>query len=170
LNEFHPEAGLPKFDREELAELLPDLAPNARSFEELRRADWLGVLKGRCRFDQLQLIEREAPEKMLVPSGSEIALEYEPGRPPILQVRIQELFGLKETPRLARGKVKILLHLLAPNFRPQQVTDDLASFWVNTYPQVRKELRARYPKHSWPEDPLTAEPLRGAKRRKPDHG
>jgi ATP-dependent helicase HrpB len=170
LNEFLPEAGLPKFDREELAELLPDLAPNARSFEELRRADWLGVLKGRCRFDQLQLIEREAPEKMLVPSGSEIALEYEPGRPPILQVRIQELFGLKETPRLARGKVKILLHLLAPNFRPQQVTDDLASFWVNTYPQVRKELRARYPKHSWPEDPLTAEPLRGAKRRKPDHG
>ena len=75
----------------------------------------------------------------------------------MLAVRIQEVFGLADTPRVAGGRVKVLLHLLAPNYRPQQVTDDLASFWANTYPQVRKELRARYPKHAWPEDPLTAE-------------
>jgi ATP-dependent helicase HrpB len=102
-----------------------------------------------------------------VPSGSRIALKYEPGRPPILAVRIQEVFGLLDTPRVAGGRVRVLLHLLAPNYRPQQVTDDLASFWANTYPQVRKELRARYPKHAWPEDPLSAQAQRGPSRRRP---
>ena len=87
------------------------------------------------------------------------------GRPPILAVRIQELFGLAETPRIAGGRVKVLLHLLAPNHRPQQVTDDLASFWATGYAVVRKELRMKYPKHSWPDDPTTAEPIRGPKKR-----
>jgi ATP-dependent helicase HrpB len=95
-----------------------------------------------------------------------IPLQYQEGKPPILAVRIQEIFGWTETPRLAQGRVRILLHLLAPNHRPQQITEDLASFWKNGYPLVRKELRGRYPKHNWPDDPLTAEPLRGAKRRK----
>ena len=126
----------------------------------------------RVRFKQeraeryFQALEREAPERLEVPSGSRIALAYEPGRPPVLAVRIQELFGLAETPRVAGGRVAVLLHLLGPNFRPQQVTDDLASFWRNTYPQVRRELKRRYPKHSWPDDPLSAEPLRGARRRR----
>ena len=83
-------------------------------------------------------------------------MTYEEGRPPVLAVRIQEVFGLRDTPRIAGGRVPVLLHLLGPNMRPQQITDDLASFWANTYPQVRKELRRRYPKHAWPEDPLTA--------------
>jgi ATP-dependent helicase HrpB len=74
---------------------------------------------------------------------------------------------LRDTPRIAGGRVPVLLHLLAPNYRPQQVTDDLASFWRNTYPVVRKELRARYPKHAWPEDPLSAPAQRGPKRRRP---
>jgi ATP-dependent helicase HrpB len=72
----------------------------------------------------------------------------------VLAARIQELFGMEQTPTVAGGRVKVLLHLLAPNFRPQQVTDDLAGFWRNTYPEVRKELRGRYPKHDWPEDPF----------------
>ena len=100
-----------------------------------------------------------------MPSGSFIALIYEEGRPPVLAVRVQELFGLADTPRIAAGRVKVLLHLLAPNYRPQQVTDDLASFWANTYPIVRKELRARYPKHSWPDDPLAAEAQSRPRRR-----
>jgi ATP-dependent helicase HrpB len=100
-----------------------------------------------------------------VASGSRLALTYEVGRPPVLAVRIQELFGLTETPRIAGGRVPVLLHLLAPNGRPQQVTDDLASFWANTYPQVRKDLRARYPKHAWPDDPLTALPTSRPKRK-----
>src|SRR6185295_17467621 len=95
-----------------------------------------------------------------VPSGSQLPLRYDPGQPPILAVRIQELFGLRETPRIAGGRVAVLLHLLAPSMRPQQVTDDLRSFWDNTYPQIRKELRRRYPKHAWPEDPWTAPPQR----------
>ena len=78
----------------------------------------------------------------------------------MLAVRIQEMFGATDTPRVAAGRVPVLLHLLAPNQRPQQVTDDLASFWRNTYPEVRKELAGRYPKHAWPEDPLTAVPRR----------
>jgi ATP-dependent helicase HrpB len=85
-------------------------------------------------------------------------LRYEFCRPPVLAVRIQEVFGLRDTPRIAGGKVRVLMHLLAPNNRPQQVTDDLASFWANTYPRVRKDLRARYPRHAWPEDPLAANP------------
>src|SRR5262249_38689633 len=139
-----------------------------RSFDELRQADWLGALRGRLTPQQLQAVEREAPERLAVPSGSRISLRYELGRPPVLAVRIQGLFGLTETRRLAGGRVRVLLHLLAPNYRPQQVTDDLASFWNNTYPQVRKELRARYPRHAWPEDPWSAPPQSRPQRRRPD--
>src|SRR5205085_11392318 len=138
-----------------------------RSFDDLRKANWLQALQGRLTHAQQQAIEREAPERLPVPSGSRIALRYEIGRPPILAVRIQEVFGLRETPRIAAGRVRGLLHLLAPNYRPQQVTDDLASFWANTYPQVRKELRARYPKHAWPEGPWSATPERRPQRKRP---
>ncbi len=109
---------------------------------------------------QLQSVEREAPERLAVPSGSRVTIQYKAGKRPVLAVKIQELFGLAETPRIAGGRVPILLHLLAPNMRPQQVTDDLKSFWNNTYQQVRKDLRARYPKHAWPEDPWNAPPQR----------
>lgn len=114
---------------------------------------------------QLAALEREAPERLEVASGSKVRLAYEPGRPPVLAVRIQEMFGAAETPRVAGGRVPVLLHLLAPNRRPQQVTGDLASFWRNTYPQVRRELAGRYPKHAWPEDPLTARPEHRPRRR-----
>jgi ATP-dependent helicase HrpB len=124
-------------------------------------------MKGLFTWPQLQAVEREAPERIEVPSGSKIALAYEPGRPPVLAVRIQEVFGLLETPRVAGGRVPVLLHLLAPNMRVTQVTDDLASFWASGYQMVRKDLRARYPKHAWPEDPFAAPPQRGAKRRSP---
>jgi len=116
-------------------------------------------------YEQLRAVETEAPERIEVPSGSHIKIEYEDSRPPVLAARIQEMLGLAETPRVARGRVKVLLHLLAPNYRPQQVTDDLASFWKNGYPLVRKELRARYPKHSWPDDPLTAPAVRGVRKK-----
>lgn len=165
LREWMPELNLPAFGDEVLRELLPWLAAGCKSFADLRRADWLSAIQGRLTHSQRQAVEREAPERIAVPSGSKNALRYEAGRPPVLAVRIQELFGLTETPRIAGGRVRVLLHLLAPNYRPQQVTDDLASFWANTYPQVRKELRTRYPKHAWPEDPLAAEPQRRPKRR-----
>jgi ATP-dependent helicase HrpB len=168
LRQWMPELGLPAFNDAELRDLLPWLCPGKRSFEELRRADWLAAMQGRLTHQQTQAVEREAPEGLEVPSGSRLALTYELGRPPVLAVRIQEMFGLRDTPRVAGGRVRVLLHLLAPNYRPQQVTDDLASFWENTYPVVRKELRARYPKHAWPDDPLSAPAQRGPKRRKPE--
>ena len=167
LSSWQPQLGLPALGQEETHELLTWLAPGCRSFTDLRNARWLEAIQGRLSHAQRQLVEREAPERLEMPSGSLITLHYELGRPPVLAVRIQELFGLHETPRIAGGKVPVLLHLLGPNYRPQQVTDDLASFWANTYPQVRKDLRARYPRHAWPEDPWNATAERRPRRRNP---
>lgn len=155
-----PELGLPVFDDSELAVVAREIAYGHRSFEETRRAPLREVLEARLSREQRRALREQAPESLVVPSGSNIRLRYEAGRPPVLAARIQELFGMRESPRVAGGRVAVIVHLLAPNGRPQQVTDDLSSFWRNTYPQVRKELRARYPKHSWPEDPLTAPPQR----------
>jgi ATP-dependent helicase HrpB len=151
-----PDLRLPPLDKEQLQGLLPQLAFGRRSLAELRQAPWLHALKSLFDWQQLQTIDREAPERIEVPSGNRITLTYEVGRPPVLAVRIQEVFGLRETPRVAGGRVSVLVHLLAPNMRVAQVTDDLKSFWANTYALVRKDLRARYPKHAWPEDPHTA--------------
>ncbi|MCE8019215.1 ATP-dependent helicase HrpB [Halomonas sp. MCCC 1A11036] len=109
-----------------------------------------------------------APERLEVPSGSQIRLDYTPcleGRAPVLAVKLQETFGWQESPRIAEGRVAVLLHLLSPARRPLQVTADLASFWANGYPEVRREMRGRYPKHPWPEDPTTAEATARTKRR-----
>lgn len=106
-----------------------------------------------------------APPTLLVPSGSRIRVHYPENRTPYLEVRIQEVFGLKNSPRVGRERLPIVMHLLGPNFRPVQVTADLESFWKNGYAEVRKELRARYPKHSWPEDPTTATPEAKGRRR-----
>lgn len=155
LTQCMPDLGLPPLDDEQLKSLLPQACCGCRSLDDLR-ANWLSAIQAALPPRGRQTVEREAPERISVPSGNRIALRYEPGRPPVLAVRIQELFGLEDTPRIAGRRVRVLLELLAPNYRPQQVTDDLASFWTNTYPQVRKELRARYPKHAWPEDPRDA--------------
>jgi ATP-dependent helicase HrpB len=156
LREWMPEAELPAFDDAGLDGVLAQLCHGRRSFAELRDAPWLDYLRAALSPEQTRLLEREAPERIEVPSGSHIALTYEPGRPPVLAVRIQEVFGLLDTPRVAAGRVAVVLHLLGPNMRPQQVTSDLRSFWTNAYGEVRKELKRRYPKHSWPEDPWTA--------------
>jgi ATP-dependent helicase HrpB len=160
-----PDLGLPEYNDADVREILTWLAPGCRSLDDLRKRDWEQAFRDKLTHAQRQAVEREAPERIAVPSGSHIAVKYEEGRPPVLAVRIQELFGLTDTPRVAGGRVKVLMHLLGPNYRPQQVTDDLASFWANTYPVVRKELRVRYPKHSWPEDPMTALPQRRPQRK-----
>jgi ATP-dependent helicase HrpB len=160
LKAWRPDLPLPDCDEAMLRDLLRELCRGRRSFAELKSAPWLSTLQSRLDYALQQTMEREAPERIAVPTGSRISLVYEEGRPPILPVRIQEVFGMKETPRIAGGRIPVLLHLLAPNMRPQQVTDDLASFWANTYADVRKELKRRYPKHSWPEDPLTAPPVK----------
>ncbi len=115
-------------------------------------------------------LDKLAPARIQVPSGSFIKLNYfKDGAPPTIEVRLQEMFGLLETPAINEGRTKILLHLLSPGYKPVQVTQDLKSFWQTIYHEVRKELRMRYPRHHWPEDPWTAEAVRGAKRRITKH-
>lgn len=170
LRRWMPELELPDLAGDHLAELVADLVPaagaTARSFAALQRLPVADVLRGTLDRRQAEALKRHAPERLEVPSGSRVRLRYRGEDPPVLAVRIQEVFGLAETPRVAAGRVPVLLHLLAPNMRPQQVTDDLASFWANTYPEVRKELAGRYPKHAWPADPLTARPERRPGRRR----
>ena len=104
-----------------------------------------------------------APSHLSVPSGSRIRLHYQPPEPPVLAVKLQELFGLVDTPRLAEGRVPVILHLLSPAQRPIQITRDLRSFWASTYHEVKKELKGRYPKHPWPDDPWSAPATRRTK-------
>lgn len=160
LREWMPELDLPLLSDQPLRELLPQLCVGCLSLADIRKAPVVHAIKAMLTPSQLAAVEREAPARLRVPTGSQITLQYEFGQPPVLAVRIQELFGMLQTPRIAGGRVGVLFHLLAPNMRPQQVTSDLASFWANTYSVVRKDLRRRYPKHSWPEDPYTATPER----------
>ncbi len=156
-----PEHDLPSFADEAIKESLVDYCFGKRSFADLKKGDFLSHLTNRLSYQQQQLLEREVPDRFELPSGSRVKLDYsaENGKP-ILAARIQELFGMTTTPQIVSGRVPLVLHLLAPNYRPQQVTEDLVSFWNNTYQTVRKELRARYPKHPWPEDPWTAKAIR----------
>ncbi|HEY5313689.1 MAG TPA: ATP-dependent helicase C-terminal domain-containing protein, partial [Pirellulales bacterium] len=158
LRQAMPDLELPEISGRPIAAWLPELCSGQVSMADVRKQSLLGVWKSHFTAAQLQAIDRDAPERLRVPSGSLVALHYELGKPPVLAVRIQEVFGWRQTPRIAGQRVRVLLHLLAPNMRPQQITDDLESFWTNTYSQVRKDLRRRYPKHAWPEDPWTAQP------------
>jgi len=135
-----------------------------RSLEQLRGLDLKAILLSLLSWQQQQLLDKLAPTHLQVPSGSRIRLAYTPGESPVLAVRLQELFGLTDTPRVCAGRVEVLLHLLSPARRPLQVTADLRSFWTNTYPLVRKELAGRYPKHYWPEDPFAATATSGTKK------
>ena len=150
---WRPELALPDLDDAALIDAVCDLCPGRRSFDELRRASILPVLQGRLDHLQLRVLDREAPVALELCSGRSIRLRYEPGRPPVLSAQVQHLFGVIDTPTVVGGRVACLVELLAPNRRPVQVTQDLRSFWTNTYTQVRKDLRGRYPKHDWPECP-----------------
>ncbi|MBY0432028.1 MAG: ATP-dependent helicase HrpB, partial [Rhodospirillales bacterium] len=131
----------------------------------LSRLDLGEALRALLPWDRRRALDELAPTHLVVPSGSRIPLDYQSGEEPVLAVRLQEMFGAVTTPTLARGRVPVLLHLLSPARRPMQVTRDLASFWANTYAQVRADLRGQYPKHSWPDNPLEAQPTARAKPR-----
>ncbi|MGA2777690.1 MAG: ATP-dependent helicase HrpB [Steroidobacteraceae bacterium] len=133
--------------------------------EHLSRMDLKEALRGRLTYAQREILEREAPTHWVVPSGSRISLDYLDGEVPTLSVRLQEMFGLTATPSIAAGRVALLLKLLSPAGRPVQVTRDLLSFWSRGYHEVKKDLKGRYPKHYWPEDPFAAQPTRRARPR-----
>lgn len=148
-------------------EWLPVSAGKASSAAELKKIDLCNVITGLLTYDQMKAVERLAPSHIEVPTGSRIRVEYRQGADlPVLRVRLQECFGLTETPKVNGGKTPVLMELLSPGFKPVQLTSDLKSFWNDTYFEVRKELRMRYPKHSWPENPLDAEAVRGPLKRK----
>lgn len=162
--------GFPDFSDAALLDSLENwLSPfldNVWKKEHLVRLPLLTILKSQITYSLNQQIDSLAPSYFKLPSGSRVAIDYGSGNQPVLVVKLQELFGQKETPYIANGKVKILLHLLSPASRPLAVTQDLYSFWETVYPEIRKRMLARYPKHFWPEDPLTAKPTNRTVKRK----
>ncbi|GIQ62481.1 ATP-dependent helicase HrpB [Paenibacillus cisolokensis] len=148
-----------------LDEWLGPYIEGATKLQDVLKVALADALEGMLTWRQRQELDREAPTHITVPSGSRIPIDYSDPESPVLAVRLQELFGLKETPKLANGRLPLTLHLLSPAHRPVQVTRDLSSFWSEAYFEVRKELRSRYPKHVWPDDPLSAAPTNRAKPR-----
>ena len=169
LREWCPELGLPDLsDAGLLASLEEWLSPyltGKTRLDALTSAMLGETLASRLDYAQRKALDEQAPESLLVPSGNTRKLHYEPGKPPVLAVKLQELFGLADTPRIAKGKVAVTLHLLSPAQRPIQVTQDLRGFWERTYPEVKRELKGRYPRHPWPDDPWNAKPTARAKPR-----
>jgi ATP-dependent helicase HrpB len=145
-------------DTAELVDHIQAAALGARSLDELTLARALPPAL-------VSDLARDAPDALTVPSGRSVVIDYQADGTATVSVKLQELFGLVETPRIGRRQVPVRLELLAPSGRPVQVTQDLRSFWERTYPVVRKELRGRYPKHPWPEDPWSAKPTARTKRR-----
>jgi ATP-dependent helicase HrpB len=170
LRQWCPELDLPDLgDTALLSTLELWLAPHLTGKTRLDSlsAQALGeALGSRLDYAQRRVLDELAPETLRVPSGNERRLQYEPGKPPVLAVKLQELFGLADTPRIAKGRVPVTLHLLSPAQRPIQMTQDLRGFWERTYPEVRKELKGRYPRHPWPDDPWSAQPTARAKPRR----
>jgi ATP-dependent helicase HrpB len=123
---------------------------------DVAKVDLRGALQSQLSHDRHRDLDRLAPTHWTVPSGSRIPIDYT-GQVPILAVRLQEMFGMAASPVVAGGRQRLLIHLLSPAGRPVQVTQDLSGFWKTGYPEVKKELKGRYPKHYWPDDPLTAE-------------
>ena len=167
---WHPELELPDLSTEAVlahtGDWLPPFLGKATNIQELKKIDLTQALWSLLAYEQQQAVDRLAPTHIAVPTGSRIRVEYRQGAElPVLRVRLQECFGLTDTPRVDDGRRPVLMELLSPGFKPVQLTQDLRSFWENTYFEVRKELRRRYPKHSWPDDPLDASPVRGTGRR-----
>jgi ATP-dependent RNA helicase HrpB len=150
-----PEQSWPELDDAGLAAVL---ARGRRSLAEVRESDPAAELLGALPPDAARILARELPERIALPGGRSVQVHYVSGQPPWIASRLQDFFGLREGPAVARGRVPLVLHLLAPNQRAVQVTQDLAGFWSRHYPSLRRELGRRYPRHSWPEDPLHASP------------
>ena len=156
----------PGFSNASLSDSLEEwLSPyiiGRQRLNDIAATDLSLALRNRLTWQQQRRLDELAPTHLTVPSGSRLPIDYS-GSPPVLAVRIQEMFGLTTTPHIANGQMPVMLHLLSPAGRPAQITQDLAGFWKNSYPEVKKELRGRYPKHAWPDDPLNATPTSRAK-------
>ena len=170
LSQWNPDQNWPNWNIQILCEtssewLYPYLE-NISKNEDLKKLELHKFLFYSLSIEQQQALDQLAPEKILVPSGSLIKIEYKSqGETPLLSVRLQELFGLLDTPKINGGKIPLVIEMLSPGFKPVQLTQDLKSFWANGYFEVKKELKRRYPKHEWPENPLEAEAVRGVRKK-----
>jgi len=161
-----PELELPPEPEDVRLALLDTAAMGCTKFSELQAVDLVGAWRATWPRGAASGLAEIAPDALRVPSGRQVSLRYRGAEPPVLSARLQELFGWSNTPTVARGRVPVVVELLAPNQRPVQVTSDLGSFWRTTYAEVRKELRRRYPKHHWPEDPSEGDPKARPGRRR----
>lgn len=169
LRSWRPNEGWPDVSLQALLDKNKEwLAPylsQVKKPEDLKKINLLEALHHHLDYEKQQALERLAPQRITVPSGSKVKLQYQAnGEPPILAVRLQEVFGLADSPTVNEGRIPVILHLLSPGFKPVQITTDLRSFWNNAYFEVKKELKRRYPKHAWPDDPWKEEAVRGVKR------
>jgi len=153
-----PDAGFPKRDADLWDAALRRLCEDASGYQQLRAVDPLNALGSMLTADQSRLLATHAPQRVALSSGRQLKVHYESGKPPWVESRLQDFFGMKQGPSLAGGRVPLVLHLLAPNQRPVQVTNDLAGFWQRHYQSIRRELARKYPRHAWPENPLQAAP------------
>ncbi|NPD29373.1 ATP-dependent helicase HrpB [Corallococcus exiguus] len=158
LSKAFPETGFPTVDAGFMRDALASLCVGARSFSDLEGVSLLDALYARLTSEQQRLLANHAPERVTLPGGRGVKVHYEPNKPPWVESRLQDFFGMAQGPSVGAGRVPLVLHLLAPNMRAVQVTTDLAGFWERHYPAIRKELCRKYPRHSWPEDPRHAEP------------
>ncbi|RKH25547.1 ATP-dependent helicase HrpB [Corallococcus sp. CA041A] len=158
LGKAFPETGFPTVDAGFMRDALASLCVGARSFSDLEGVSLLDALYARLTSEQQRLLANHAPERVTLPGGRGVKVHYEPNKPPWVESRLQDFFGMAQGPSVGAGRVPLVLHLLAPNMRAVQVTTDLAGFWERHYPAIRKELCRKYPRHSWPEDPRHAEP------------
>jgi ATP-dependent helicase HrpB len=167
LRSVEEEAGWPDVSHEALLATLDDwLGPyldEVRLLQDFRKLDLSAILHALLPWERQQRLSQLAPPRLPVPSGSSIAVDYTQS-PPVLAVKLQEMFGCEQTPTVAGGKIALLVHLLSPAGRPLQITQDLAGFWRTSYHDVKKEMKGRYPKHPWPDDPLVAIPTRKTRR------
>ncbi|MFO7762169.1 MAG: ATP-dependent helicase HrpB [Wenzhouxiangellaceae bacterium] len=161
----------PAFDpgtlEEELDEWLAPFLAGLTHWRQVEKLDLMPALENRLGYTRKQRLDRLAPTQLKVPAGSEVGLDYGAEGGPVLAVKLQAVFGWRATPRIADGRVPVVLHLLSPAGRPLAITADLESFWANAYPEVARDMRGRYPKHPWPEDPLGAAATMRTKRRPP---
>ncbi|BFO11753.1 hypothetical protein GGER_42630 [Serratia rubidaea] len=143
--------------------LLPALG-GVRDLRGLRQVNLAEALSNLLDWQQKQRLDNALPTHYTVPTGSRLPIRYEAGKPPLLPVRLQEMFGEQRSPMLAEGRIAVVLELLSPAHRPLQITADLAAFWQGAYREVQKEMKGRYPKHVWPDDPANALPTRRTKK------
>lgn len=165
---YFPDSPLPTMDDETLLETLDEwLAPylnGVTSKKKLQEIDLMNLLLNRLDWQQRQWLDNTFPVTYIAPSGSEVSIHYALDKPPVVEIRLQEVFGEKANPTVANGKVTLTLSLLSPARRPIQITQDLGAFWQGSYKEVQKEMKGRYPKHPWPDDPANAEPTRQTKK------